>query len=207
MEATERRFTDVYARKRWASHGILSGFGSRPGGCAEVAAWIQREADNGMGSLCDLGCGDVEWISRIPAIRERRIRYYGIDAVSAMVEHHKRIYPWFRGEAADLEEVWETPARRADMVILKDVLFHLCNGAAETILMHLFRERTTWRRLLVSTHAGVDNKKRHGLRGPACVPLDVEAMCLKEGFAVPSAPVHRFVRPDGGEWIVWSRGD
>ena len=188
------RFSDVYRRKLWATHGVLSGDGSRVATTRPVAAWLTQQAADGMRDVLDLGCGDLEWVAGIPAIAEGSMRYHGVDAVPSLVSHHKRVYPWFHGAAMDLEAM---PRIEADVVLCKDVLFHLCNGAAEQILTHI--ERGTWRRLLITTQPGAANSRRHGMRGGKMAPLDIEAMGILSG-----APAHYLPRP-GGLYAVYHR--
>jgi len=203
--SAKQRFEQVYRGKWWASHGVLSGNGSRPEGCRALMAWLSSCHAAGLSSICDLGCGDVEWIARVPEVADGRLRYHGIDAVPAIIKHHRRVFPWFRGESADLEAVADerAPGRAADIVILKDVLFHLCNGAAEQVLSHVSKWQA-WKMLLVSTHAGAPNHRRRGLKGAGALPYDAEAAMGLLRVAL-NPPVLRFPRPDGGEWIVWER--
>lgn len=198
-----RRFEDIYARKRWATQGVLSGDGSRVENCLPLVAWLDAQADAGLTSVLDLGCGDLEWVATCGAVTGRRLRYYGIDIVPSLIAHHRRVYPWFSGEAADLEALprlggtQENP-QAAEIVMLKDVLFHLCNGAAGQILMYV--NRASWRRLLVGTHPGADNHRRGGLSsGAGMRPLDVEATGLIDG-----APA-RIIQTPSGSYAVYER--
>lgn len=196
------RFKDVYAHKRWAVYGVLSGDGSRVATTLPVVAWLEEQADAGMRSVLDLGCGDLEWMATCRAVTERRLLYHGIDVVPELIGHHQRVYPWFVGEVGDLEAMPRLGGTReqpmvADIVLLKDVLFHLCNGMAGQILMYV--NKLQWKRLLISTHPGADNKRRHGLKGGAMKPLDVEATGLIDG-----APATYLPRP-GGLYAVYER--
>jgi hypothetical protein len=200
--SVEERFSRVYRKGEWAVRGVLSGDGSRIETTRPVAAWLESEAAAGMRSVLDLGCGDLAWIAACPAITERRLRYYGIDVVPSLIAHHRRIYPWFNGEAADLEALPRLGGSRehpqdTDIILLKDVLFHLCNGAAGQILMYV--ERAAWKRLLVSTHPGADNLKRRGLKNGLMADLDVEATGLLSG-----SPSYYLPRP-GGCYAVYER--
>jgi SAM-dependent methyltransferase len=183
MRADEK-FRGAYAKRSWANQGVLSGDGSRWENCAILAAWLNEQPDAGMRSVLDLGCGDLEWVARCEAVTEGRIRYHGVDVVPPLIEHHRRVFPWFRGEVADLEGL---PLIEADVVILKDVLCHLCNGAAGQILMNV--ERGRWKRLLVSTTPGANNTKRRGLGGSLrYAPFDVEASGLISGSPAAFLP-------------------
>ena len=190
----ERRFSKVYGRKLWASGGVLSGHGSRAENCGAEIAWLEECARKGLRSVLDLGCGDLEWVSHCDAILRGELDYEGWDVVPSMIEHHRRVFPWFRGRVMDIEEI---PVLTADIIILKDVLFHHCNGFAEQILMNLSSRH--WRRLLITSHPGADNSRRRGLRKDgAWSPYDVEATGL-----LRLAPVARLPRPEGGCQLIY----
>lgn len=188
------RFEDVYRRKLWATAGVLSGDGSRVETASHVAEWLDQQADDGMQSVLDLGCGDLEWLSRCDSITSRRMTYKGVDVVEPLIEHHRRIFPWFVGMARDLEEFGKFSS---DVILLKDVIFHHCNGTAGQILMAV--NAGTWKRFLVSTHPGANNSKRRGLRRGDMQPLDVEATGLIQG-----SPSYYLPRP-GGVYAVFER--
>lgn len=166
----ERRFHEVYQRKQWAMRGVLSGDGSRWENAGNVAAWVDGLSDQGFTELLDLGCGDLEWIARSSSIPSGCWNYHGVDVVPALIAHHQRVFPWFRGTVQDLETFLSV---RSEVVICRDVLFHHCNGAAETILHHI--NEGNWQRFLVTSHPGADNRQRRGLRAGAMLPLDVQA--------------------------------
>lgn len=188
------RFTDVYAKSRWSWRNTLSGADSAWSECEHVAKWLESEVAQGARSILDLGCGDLEWISRCPSVTRGEVDYFGVDVVPTLIAHHQRIFPWFKGEARDLEEM---PAIEADVVILKDVLFHLCNGSAGQILMNANAGK--WKRLLVSTHPGANNAGRRGLTHGMAIPLDVEATGLLEGEPT------RFLGRSQGAYAIYER--
>jgi hypothetical protein len=194
----EARFEEVYRRKWWAAAGVLSGHGSRVGNCTALIDWLEACADVGLRTVLDLGCGDLEWVARCGAITDGRLCYEGWDVVPALVAHHRRVFPWYRGRVVDVEEV---PRLEADVVICKDVIFHHCNGAAEQFLMNLNAGR--WRRLLVTSHPGADRAKRHGLHKGGWAPYDVEAAGIIEGKPAQYLPrydgVHLVYQRDGKE--------
>lgn len=190
------RFEEIYRRAAWASGtGVLSGSGSTKKSCAAFAEWIESIAGR-CSKILDLGCGDLEWIAEIPAIRERRIAYHGIDIVHPLIAHHRRVFPWFAGECCPITQVPD--ARGADVILLKDVLFHLSTEEA-TAILQMIAGWPGWRRLAVTSHRGVDNCKRRVLSGPAMAAFDVEALNL------PLLVERRIRRPDGGEVIILSR--
>jgi hypothetical protein len=192
--SNESRFTDVYEKSRWFWRGTMSGEGSAWSECEHLAQWLESEVDQGMRSVLDMGCGDLEWISRCASVTGGKVEYFGVDVVPTLIAHHRRIFPWFKGEVRDLEEM---PKIEADIVILKDVLFHLCNGAAGQILMNV--NAGTWRRLLVSTHLGANNVDRRGLTQGKMAALDVEATGLIDGTPV------RYLSRSHGAYAIYER--
>lgn len=182
---TGERFEEVYRRKWWASAGVLSGHGSRVENCTPLIDWLDACADEGLRTVIDLGCGDLEWVAHCRSVTEGRLAYEGWDVVDSLVAHHRRVFPWFRGRRIDIEEV---PRVEADVVICKDVIFHHCNGTAEQILVNL--DAGSWRRLLVTSHPGADRSKRHGLRKGGWAPFDVGASRLIKG--TPAACLPRY---------------
>lgn len=190
------QFGRVYQRKLWASHGVLSGEGSRAENCVPLIEWLDGCAADGMRTVLDLGCGDLEWISRCQAVPSGLMRYEGWDVVPSLIGHHRRVFPWFRGKAVDIEAL---PRISADVVILKDVLLHMCTGGAEQVLQNL--ARGSWRRLLVSSYPGATNGTRRGLRkAGAWAAYDVEA----SGILSPG-PADRLPRPEGGVNLIFHR--
>lgn len=191
----EVRFSGVYAKGAWTSQGVLSGDGSRIENTEALREWIAWEINSGAGAILDLGCGDLTWISKVEGVRSGRASYYGVDVVASLIEHNRRVFPWFRGEAADIEG-W--PRINSDIVLLKDVLQHHCNGTAGQILKLVDGGR--WRRLVVTSNPRADNASRRGLRGGLWRDLDVEITGLIKGRII-----ERIHRPGGGEYQVWSR--
>lgn len=190
----EKRFREVYAKRLWQTAGVLSGDGSQVKNTASVADWLDSLPEQGMKTILDMGCGDLEWVSRRKVITEGRLDYFGVDVVPELIGHHLRVFPWFKGEARDMEAMVKISA---DVVILKDVLFHYCNGAAGQILQ--FVNEGNWKRLLVTSHPGARNEIRRGLQGGRMMPYDVEATGIIAG-----APSLRLARPDG-EYLVYHR--
>lgn len=79
-------FTDIYARNVW--HGG-SGPGSDPTFCAPLIAFLQEYVhEHRIGSLCDLGCGDLQWMPTL--IEKVQIRYIGVDCVESLLAAHRQ---------------------------------------------------------------------------------------------------------------------
>lgn len=193
------RFASIYSRGLWKSGGSLSGHGSRLDTTESIRDKITELIENAeVASILDLGCGDLTWISQVEAVAERRVKYYGVDVVPALVAHNQRIFPWFNGEACDLEAFTKVVNFQADLVILKDVLPHHCAGTAAQILKLV--NHGQWKYLLVTSHPAAINQKRSGITGPMWVPFNVET--TKE---IDGEVLDRLHRPGGGEYQLWTR--
>lgn len=166
-----------------------------PNSQMELARWLDSQADMGTCSVLDLGCGTLSWIVHCEAVTEGRISYWGIDRRPALVEHHRRVFPWFRGQAQDVEELVGFPA---NIVIVNDLPARLCNGRAGQLLMNLSRS-PGWRRALVISDPQASNAQRQRPPEGRAVPYNVEASGLLRGV-----PVERFLTY-GGEALVYDR--
>lgn len=192
------RFHQIYHTAGWARNsGVLSGSGSTAKACSSFAEWI---SDSGCTKILDLGCGDLEWIATIKAITTQAISYYGIDLVPTLIAHHKRVFPWFQGKVSDISSLSDD--RGADLIILKDVLFHLNDEESETILRKVC-SWNNWQHLAVTTHPGA-SATRGSPHGIFMAPLDVEAFAARLTLPIGSA-VARLPRPDGGEVAILRR--
>lgn len=163
---------------------------------AALVSWLEARTRMGRQQVLDLGCGDLEWVSRCEAITQGKLAYRGLDIVPSLIAHHRRIYPWFSGEVADIE----TPSvRPADIVILKDVLCYLCNGAAEQILQNI--AAWEWDALIVSHAPGSPPEARRNLRDERSMPFDVVGSGL-----IPGEPTQILQLPDGEQMAVYEHG-
>lgn len=115
-------FTDIYARNAW--HGG-SGPGSDPNFCEPLVVFLREYLrEKHINSLCDLGCGDLQWI---PALVEKtQMRYIGVDCVESLLARHREKYrpPHYKFHCADVSTmpILEIPV--ADAYFIKDVMQH-----------------------------------------------------------------------------------
>lgn len=127
------RFEQIYATNEWG-HG--SGEGSLPVHTKGYVAFLQRFlSDNRIASVVDMGCGDWQFSK---SIQWGSIRYRGYDVVRQVVERNIEQYSapnisfhLYSGNPADLPP--------ADLLISKDVLQHLSDGAIAKVLPCLDR--------------------------------------------------------------------
>lgn len=197
-QGQEVRFFSIYREAAWKSGGVLSGHGSRIDTTDSLRDWIEAAIDDGrVKTILDLGCGDLTWVSSIEGIVSMKAQYYGVDIVPSLIAHHRRIFPWFKGEASDLEAFVKVDS---DLVILKDVLPHHCTGTAGQILKLIDFGR--WKYLITTSHPKAVNKLRSGVKGSMWVPYNVEKAAIIRGVVT-----ERLVRPEDGEYQIWTRSE
>lgn len=143
----EKVYSDIYARDRW---GGGSGPGSAPLYCAPLAdflsEWLNLE---GARSLCDLGCGDLQWM---PSVVERTgVRYVGVDCVPDLIERHTRERAGderYEFRYADVSQMTSYPD--ADVYFIKDVLQHWPTATVADWLQRFFAACPDARLLVVN---------------------------------------------------------
>jgi len=170
------------------------GWRKQPSEGPKFTDWLLDLEHYGVRSILDLGCGDAGWIGKQPGVTSGRISYFGVDLVPTLIEHNKRIYPWFSGEAKDIEGFLRIDA---DLVILRHVLEAYCNGVSEMALKAI--NAGTWKYFIVSTSAKVKNGRRRNLGLKATMGYNVEASDLIGGDVV-----RRFKCGDG-ETLIYRR--
>jgi len=120
-----------------------SGPGSSRAAAAPTLALLQRLLRQyEITSVLDLGCGDWNWMQdlRLPqAGTDRQIRYLGWDASPELVDslnsHH--------GQPGlidfEVKDITTEPLPEVDLVIARDVLFHLPISQAEAVVTQVRR--------------------------------------------------------------------
>lgn len=96
---------------------------SGPGSTAEFTAPYRAFLEgfireHRIGSIVDLGCGDLEVMSRVDL---HGVRYRGVDVIKERIARNARKHRHFRFEQRDIQR-YEWP--RSDLVICKDVIQH-----------------------------------------------------------------------------------
>jgi hypothetical protein len=142
-------FSAIYAGDRWTGG---SGPGSRPGFCRPLVRWLTNYIrDNDIGSLCDLGCGDFQWMPDV--LRATGIDYTGLDVYGPLISRHRAAYREYRfcELAVSVAELGRIP--EAGLYWCKDVLQHWPSGTISDFLGGFFAARPA-ARLLVCNCAG-----------------------------------------------------
>lgn len=144
------RFREAYASRAWISSKgqlSLSGLGSEASAARPIVEGLPALLVRlGCETLLDVGCGDWNWM------REVRLPcdYVGIDIVPEMIEANRRF------ERAGVEfkvgDAIEGPLPKADVVLCREVLFHLSFGDGMAALTNI---RAAGRWLLATSDTAI----------------------------------------------------
>jgi SAM-dependent methyltransferase len=151
-------FSTIYEDETWTDKlpGMpRSGRGALYERSLSVVQFIEdRIAAGDVRSIVDVGCGDLTYMSHIDAVVNGNVSYVGYDIVPALVDEHRRL-SWGDFRVGDIT----APGFRvdADLVIVKDVLFHLEDAQIDAALRNL--ASSTWRCLLLTS---TDNESNAG---------------------------------------------
>jgi hypothetical protein len=129
-------FTDIYTNGIWKddrADSPLSGPGSSLASSKGFCEFIDTVCrTKNIKTVVDIGCGDLTWMPTTAAFRN--LVYTGIDIVPSLIESHKVNYP--RHTFLTLNVVSEE-VPPGDLVILRDVLFHLSHADILKVLRNI----------------------------------------------------------------------
>jgi len=149
-------------------------------------------------TVLDLGCGNLEWISKCESIKNANLYYLGVDIIPELIKYNEALYPWFNGVCEDLESFIKWP--KADIVILRDVLKYHCNNTARDIIMYSLYNK--WEYLIISTTKNdISNFKRKKIRGG-----NSEEFNILESFKFFEFPIMRIERKNCMDLVI-ARGE
>jgi hypothetical protein len=188
-------FRRLYRDATWTD-GIpgmpLSGGGSLPAVSRPVIDFIREQVGAGsVRSIVDIGCGDLAYMTEVPEVVSGAVDYCGYDIVPELVEAH-RCLAWGEFQVGDVT----TPGFRADadLVVLKDVLFHLSNEQALAALRNL--AASSWKWLVITSNDNDSNEPRVFDRYRwAALNLTLSPFSLEPVAALP--------RDGGGHFLVF----
>lgn len=159
MSSSENKFDRIYREQTWSGNDDavpLSGPGSKVESSLPVIEFINRAVEQEkIESVLDLGCGDLTYISTVEHITSGAVSYTGIDISNFILRENSEKYPWFNGDSMDITEprIFE-----ADLIIIKDLLFHLTNKQIEALFENLTNSRFKY--CLVTTMKNMSNRRR-----------------------------------------------
>jgi len=143
-------FETIYKEKYWSRGGETDSV-SGPGSSRGLTRSLQKELPllfekYKIGSLLDLPCGDLHWISEVPL---GDVKYTGADIVAELIAANQEKYPRKNFLQLDLR-THELPA--ADLLLCRDCLVHFSFADARLAFENISRSRCEW--LLLTTFPG-----------------------------------------------------
>jgi hypothetical protein len=132
-------FQNIYNNQVWNNKNPnvpLSGPGSSLENTKECSVLLNNVIyENNCGSVLDLGCGDLTWISKTEFFNDDNITYTGIDVVESLINSHSIKYPtktFYQRDLVSYNDISEV-----DVIIIRDVVFHLKNNEIISIFNNI----------------------------------------------------------------------
>jgi SAM-dependent methyltransferase len=191
-------FSRIYGDETWTDKlpdMPRSGRGSLYEHSRSVVQFVEDSIERGdVTSIVDVGCGDLTYMSKIAPVVSGAVAYVGYEIVPELVAEHQRL-PWGEFRFGDVT----APGFRADadLVIVKDVLFHLDDEQVGAALANL--AASNWRFLLLTSTDNETNEGRTFDRWHFA-PLNL----LLPSYSLE--PSERLERIDGGAFLVLRPG-
>lgn len=202
FERNAALFDQIYQERVWDEGGTapLSGKGSTVKNSLPVLEWIRKLQPS---SVLDIGCGDLTWMNT--AIQEHHFSYTGVDVShQAIIHARKRLDEPSLRAATFIRADFTQPAFRAhaDLVIVKDVFFHLTDAQIVQALCNL--ARSTYRHLIVNTddvsYSFVDGTRR--MNSAHWAMANLEKAPFGGSLGACGRIVERKPRPEHGEYLL-----
>jgi hypothetical protein len=123
-------FGNIYKKKIWVEPGDnipLSGPGSSLKNTKNCSEFLTNFIyTNKCLSVLDLGCGDLTWMSKTEFFNDNNIKYTGVDVVESLIHSHVKNYQ--EKVFLNLDITTYTCFDNVDIIVIRDVLFHLKNA-------------------------------------------------------------------------------
>ena len=152
QRTTKDIFTMIYQEELWKGSESVSGYGSGIKYTENLQKTIIEIVNNfKIVSILDLACGDFNWmryvVDKIPS------SYLGVDIVNSLIEKNKLKYENDKVKFTTLDVVNdEIPS--ANLVICRDVLFHLPNEDILRIINKIVDSPSKY--LLITNHIAME---------------------------------------------------
>ena len=140
----QERFSRIYEKGHWTrgdKNHPLSGSGSSLKATQDLRSELPgllRSLETG--TLLDIGCGDFTWMQQVDLTG---IRYIGADIVPSVVETNRA-----RFGADDITflhaDAVSDPLPEADVVLIRETLFHLCFEDVRALLNNVLSSPRRW---------------------------------------------------------------
>lgn len=135
----QQTFEDIYNNKIWNDghdNIPLSGPGSSLANSLKCSQLLDTFIyEHNCKSVLDLGCGDLNWITKSHFFNDTSFEYTGVDVVSTLIHIHSKTYPNKTFICKDLVK-WNDIGFQS-IIILRDVIFHLKNNEIRKIFRNI----------------------------------------------------------------------
>ena len=146
MKKNQEVFTEIYVKNLWGSPESASGPGSEVKSNTKLLSLLNEfVTSHNIKSILDCGCGDFNWMRLFDF--NNIDSYTGVDIVQPLIESNKSKHSSDKVSFQCLS-IMEDKLPEADLVICKDVLFHLSLIEAQTVLENI---KKTGVKYLIST--------------------------------------------------------
>ena len=146
QKRVQAKFADIWRTNGWGNAETRNGPGST---LKQTATLRTRLADAfrqlGIHSLVDVGCGDLNWISRISA--ELNL-YLGLDVVEEIIADVRTRFEARKNHFFNVADVSFHVPPRVDAILCRDVFTHLTQSLVEDALKNIVRSES---RFLIAT--------------------------------------------------------
>jgi len=131
------RFELIYQSDRWYSNKeSRSGSGSTLEATTSIRHQLPKALDQlGVQSVLDVGCGDFHWMSQV----EHSCKYHGVDISPSVIQLNIENFSSNRISFSVLDAVEGPIPKGFDLVLCREVLFHLSNHDSRKLIGNLLK--------------------------------------------------------------------
>lgn len=155
----EARFSEIYRSGLWRGSESRSGFGSGKKYTESIRTHLPRLIEaNSIKTIFDAACGDFNWMKSV--ILDLEVSYLGVDIVSELIQRNNRLYKSKKVNFAVLD-LTKDPIPQSDLIICRDVLFHLANKEIFATLHNLVASKSRY--FLITSHVPDESYKNEDI--------------------------------------------
>jgi SAM-dependent methyltransferase len=152
VKSPEQLFTRYYETNKWGVTESLSGPGSTLEYTKNIRAKLPELIERlDVRSMLDVPCGDYNWFQHVE--RADHVQYIGADIVRPLVDANRAKYANSNTSFEHLD-VTKDRLPRVDLVLCRDLLFHLPNRKALEAVDNILASGCKW--LLTTSHIDCD---------------------------------------------------
>lgn len=127
----------IYERNLGLNLESASGVGSTKEVTKEFRGWLSAVIKkHRISSIVDMPCGDFNWMQLVAL---DGIDYLGLDIVPEIIESNSKRFPHLKFQ--HFNAITTVPPK-ADLIIVRDFLFHLTTEQSITVIENIYRSKT-----------------------------------------------------------------